>query len=533
MARSLGLALLFAALSVTSAGAATLTPIGSFDKPIFITSDPADPDRLFVVEQDGRVSEVLDGGSPELYAEMTDLVACCGERGLLSIALPPDFDESGLFYGAYTGETTAGGALGDIHVDGFVADENARVTRTPIISIPHSQAANHNGGQLQFGPDGYLYISTGDGGGGGDPFETGQDLSALLGKILRIDPKPGSTPAYAIPPGNPFAGQTAGADEIWAYGLRNPWRFSFDRLTGDMLIADVGQGAREEVDLAVSPSAGVVGGAGANYGWSCREGFLAYTDATPSANCAGVSGFAEPIFDYPHADPGGGAAYGCSITGGYVVRDPSLGDLHGRYLYADYCIGQIRSLGLPAGTAPATDDRAEGIALPQFSVTSFGEDSCGRVYVLSGNNVSRFLGDAPPDCPKPPEEEPPGEEKPPTVEAPAAQPPGGPLLSCPRSTDCGPLRVRRRPAFRLTSERLPRRLVVSVRVGPCAGWTGKELQLNRGGRPVGRKRIDRDCESTFRLPLPEMATFRALLETDEGRVYRSQVLKIALAKPTP
>jgi hypothetical protein len=183
-------------------------------------------------------------------------------------------------------------------------------------------------------------MSLGDGGGTGDPFENGQDTEELLGKVLHIDPRPGQVPPYSIPAGNPFDG-TAGRDEIWAYGLRNPWRFSFDRATGDMVIADVGQSAREEIDVAASPAPGVVGGAGANYGWNCREGFIAYTN--PAAACATASGFTEPVFDYPHSDPGGGAAYGCSIIGGYVVRDPGVPDLYGRYLSTDYCSQGIRS----------------------------------------------------------------------------------------------------------------------------------------------------------------------------------------------
>ncbi len=385
IALSLGFAVLLASLAASGAGAATLKSIGTFNQPTYVTSDPEDSSRILVVERQGRVVEVAGGGAPTLYADLTDYVTCCaGERGLLSIAPAPDFHASGLFYAAYTGKPAAGGAEGDIHVDAFVADANGNVTRTQIIAIGHTPESNHNGGQLQFGPDGHLYISTGDGGGGGDPFETGQDRDALLGKILRIDPHPGSTPAYTIPAGNPFAGATLGADEIWAYGLRNPWRFSFDSLTGDLAIADVGQGAREEVDLAPSPSAGTVGGAGVDYGWSCREGFLAYS--SPAANCEGAGGFTEPVFDYPHSGAAPGAAHGCAITGGYVVRDPSLTDLYGRYVYADYCAGEIRSLVLPGlGESAAGDDRSAGITTPTPNPTSFGEDSCHRIYVASGS----------------------------------------------------------------------------------------------------------------------------------------------------
>ncbi|HET7486243.1 MAG TPA: PQQ-dependent sugar dehydrogenase, partial [Solirubrobacterales bacterium] len=364
----------------STAVAETLHPIGSFKRPIFVTSDPGDQERLLVVEREGRVVETGPGGT-RTYADLSSLVTCCeSERGLLSIAPAPDFHSSGRFYAAYTGKAAAGGLEGDVHVDSFRPDPQTagQLIREPILSVAHSQEANHNGGQLQFGPDGHLYVSLGDGGGGGDPFENGQDLEELLAKILRIDPRPGQSPAYAIPAGNPFAAGP-GRDEIWAYGLRNPWRFSFDYLNGDMVIADVGQDAREEVDFAPAVG-GALSGAGADYGWSCREGFIAYT--SPAANCAGKSGFVDPVFDYPHEDPGGGAAYGCSIIGGYVVRDQSVPDLYGRYVYADYCTGQLRSLVLPStSSGTATDDRVAGLHVSK--PTSFGEDSCGRVYVAS------------------------------------------------------------------------------------------------------------------------------------------------------
>ncbi len=251
-----------------------------------MTSAPADHTRIFVAERAGRVAEATEEGVGP-YADLTDLVACCdGERGLLSIALDPEFATNGRFYAAYTGKPAAGGAEGDIHVDAFVAGAGGALTRNRIVTIDHTQGTAHNGGQLQFGPDGYLYISTGDGAAGGDPFENAQDLDSLLGKILRIEPEPGSEPPYSIPPGNPYAGSSSGADEIWSFGLRNPWRFSFDRLSGDMLIGDVGQGLHEEVDRAPSPEPGVAGGAGTNYGWSCREGLFEYPDdGTPTQNC--------------------------------------------------------------------------------------------------------------------------------------------------------------------------------------------------------------------------------------------------------
>jgi glucose/arabinose dehydrogenase len=379
--RRLLLAVLLAMLVPAAARAATLAPVGTFNDPVYVISEPTDPDRLLVVEQAGTI-ELSDHGTVSPFLDLTapdpDLLSSGGERGLLSVALPPDYVTTHRLYVDYTRPD------GDLEVDEFTAtgDVVPLSSRRPLLVIDHSTYPNHNGGQLQFGPDGYLYISTGDGGLAGDPFQSGQNTSALLGKILRIDPHAAGAAAYTIPPGNPFAGAT-GADEVWSYGLRNPWRFSFDRLTGALLIGDVGQGAREEVDYSPAP----VAGRGLNFGWNCREGLIAYT--SPGTSCAGVSGFTDPIFDYGHS---GGR---CAITGGYVVRDASLGDLYGRYLFADECAGEIRSL-VPG--FPATGERSEGIDVGGPS--SFGEDSCGRVYVasLGSGEVSRFVGATPADC---------------------------------------------------------------------------------------------------------------------------------------
>ncbi len=389
-----------------AASAATLQPIGTFTDPVFVTSEPLDPDRLLVVEQAGRSSS-SDHGVAKTFLDLTrptNLVSAGGERGLLSVALAPDYSTSHRLYVFYTGTD------GDLKVDEFTAAGDAAdiATRRPVLRIEHSTYGNHNGGQLAFGPDGYLYIGTGDGGSGGDPFQSGQTTSSLLGKVLRIDPTPGATP-YAIPAGNPFADGRLGAPEVWSYGLRNPWRFSFDRSTGALLIGDVGQGSREEIDYAAQPAAG----AGLNFGWNCREGGIAYS--APGALCTGASGFTDPIFDYGHS--GGN----CSITGGYVVRDTSLGDLYGRYLYADVCVGQVRSL-IPGPTA--SGDRSEGLTVS--SPSSFGEDSCGRVYVTSlGNDVvSRFTAATPIDCsnvPPPPGTQPPPPGTDPPTDDPAPQ----------------------------------------------------------------------------------------------------------------
>jgi hypothetical protein len=477
-------------LSCAAGAAAELEPVGDFSQPIFLTSDPANPNALFVVEREGRVVEDV-GGSRSVFADLTALVQCCeSERGLLSIALAPDFDASGRFYAAYTGNTLAGSAKGDIHVDAF-RREGGVLVRQPIVTVGHDVNSNHNGGQLQFGPDGNLYISTGDGGGGGDPLESGQSLATQLGKILRVEPGPNAEA------------------KIWSYGLRNPWRFSFDRANGAMVIADVGQGAHEEIDYAPSPAPGVVGGDGNNYGWNCREGFSPYPE--PGASCVGAGGFTEPIFDYPHADPGDGTAHGCSITGGYVVRDPSLGNLYGRYVYADYCVGEIRSLALPATVGGiAGDDRSEGLGV--VHPVSFGEDSCGRVYVVSqGGTVYRFVGAAPTSCG------------------------GAVVLSPPSSVGAAVAATKPKPVqLRLTAKtrrvKGALKLLLTAQAAPCEGQSGEAVQLNQGGRRFAEKRLDSGCIARFHLRVAHRSTFRALLEAGG---YRSQVLTIALAKPRP
>lgn len=466
------------------ASAATLRPVGDFDQPIFITSDPTSPDRLLVVEREGRVM-LSDATGVHLFVDLGELVSCCdGERGLLSIATAPDFPSNGRFFAAYTGTPAAGGAEGDLHVDSFRPAPGGvgPLPREPLFSVGHSAFATHNGGQLQLGPDGYLYLSTGDGGGAGDPLGSGQNLSSPLGKILRIKPEAGAEP------------------EIWSYGLRNPWRFSFDRANGNMVIGDVGQGAREEVDLALSPAPGTVGGGGTNYGWNCREGFIAYSGAPGS--CTGAGGFTDPVFDYPHSDPGNGGAHGCAITGGYVVRDPSLGDLYGRYLYTDFCIGEIRSLELPTvAGGRATGDRSEGLSV--VNPISFGEDACGRIHVGSNEGtVYRLEGTAPAECSVPQST--------------------GPQPTAPVTTSQGPARAsagkRVRILLRARTRRSPAgpRLRLAVQVVPCAGLEGDPVQLRRGGKGFATKRLDRRCVARFHLRIEHRMTLRALLPDVPG-----------------
>jgi glucose/arabinose dehydrogenase len=372
-----GAALLFAA---SAHAADQLVKVGQFSQPVYIAAPPGDGHRLFVVEQQGRIQLMVDG--QKQAAPFLDMAARVtapgGEQGLLSMALAPDYATSGKFYVYYTSKAGCSGDGCDEHVSQFtrsasnpnVADPNSEV---PLLTIPHPTYSNHNGGQLQFGPDGDLYISTGDGGNEDDTQHNAQnhDGSHLLGKILRINP---ANPSASVP------GNLAG--HIYAYGLRNPWRFSFDRLTGDMIIGDVGQGQREEIDYAHPGQ-----NAGANYGWPCFEGLIPNNDAPggnavqdyPECQTLAVQQTVLPVHNYPHS---GGDFSGAGIIGGFVVRDPSLSDLYGRYLYGDLSTPGLRSIHLAQPTA--TDDRAVGVSVS--SLSSFGEDAAGCIYAASVGN---------------------------------------------------------------------------------------------------------------------------------------------------
>jgi glucose/arabinose dehydrogenase len=344
-----------------------LKKIGNFDHPVYVAGAPGYPKLLFVVEQAGRVV-VLNGGR-RLSRPFLDLRSAVGydggERGLLSIAFPPDYRQSGSFYVYYNDRA------GNIRIDEFKrggATRAAPASQREVIDIPHPVNANHNGGQMQFLDD-LLYFGTGDGGSGGDPPNNAQNKDVLLGKLLRIDPRASGGAPYTVPPSNPFVGRP-GRDEIYSYGLRNPFRFSFDTVSARqprIAIGDVGQNKFEELDYTPVATA-----SGANFGWDALEGFAPYKEENSGTPDPG--GTTKPIFAYPHSRGGS-----CSIIGGYVVRDRALPSLYKRYLYADLCEGQLRSL-VPH-LKRASGDRKLGLAVD--SPSSFGEDDAHHLYVAS------------------------------------------------------------------------------------------------------------------------------------------------------
>ncbi len=342
-------------------GGVRLEKLGDFDQPLYVTQAPGDRHHLFVVERTGGVRVLTDGSTEDApFLDLRGRVSCCGEQGLLSIAFAPDYPESGLVYVDYTDRS------GDTRVVEYRRSSSNPLTLDPgsarVVLRVDQPFPNHNGGLVLFGPDDLLYVGLGDGGSEGDPDRTGQDLGTLLGKILRIDPRAGGGRPYSVPASNPFVDQAGARAEIYSYGLRNPWRFSFDRLTKALSIGDVGQSHFEEIDLVPRGA-----GRGANFGWSAYEGFARFNDDQTAPDAI------PPVLVYSHD-------VGCSVTGGYVVRDHSLPSLYGRYLYGDYCAGELRSFPAVPGRR-ATDDRSLGLEVP--SLSSFGEDDAGHIYATS------------------------------------------------------------------------------------------------------------------------------------------------------
>lgn len=350
--------------------------VDGLDSPVFVTTAPGDfEDRLFVVEQGGLV-RIVESGTllSEPFLDLTAEVTAGGEQGLLGLAFDPAYGANGFFFVNYTdlnGDTRI--VRYTVSADENVADESSALD---ILGVGQPYT-NHNGGMLAFGPfDDYLYVGLGDGGSSGDPENYAQRPSTLLGSMLRIDVL-GADAAdpYFIPLANPFVNVQDFRPEVWAFGLRNPWRYSFDRQTGDLYIADVGQNALEEVSVQPASSDG-----GENYGWRRMEGTSCYN---PSTGC-NQGNLVLPVYEYPHSE-------GCSITGGYVYRGDAIPALQGRYLFADYCEGWIRSFELVGGVATDVRDHSDELA-PGGNVVSFGQDNEGELYVVDhGGAVYRIV----------------------------------------------------------------------------------------------------------------------------------------------
>lgn len=351
-----------------------LQPIANgLSSPVHLASPPND-DRLFIVEQPGRIRIVQNGTlvvTP--FLDIDEKVMSGGEQGLLSVAFHPQYATNRRFYVYYVDNA------GNLQIERYTAPTATSnvadpATALPIINIPHPTNQNHNGGQLAFGPDGFLYIGTGDGGAGGDPPNNAQNLSVLLGKILRLDV---SQDTYAIPTTNPFRSTLNARPEIWAYGLRNPWRFSFDRTGNVLYIGDVGQSSKEEINAVAAAEAGV------NYGWKIMEGKSCFPPGTVLCN---RSGLIQPVHEY---DTGGDT---CAVTGGFAYRGSAIPQIAGLYFFSDYCKGGLRSFRLVNGAATDVREWNAGVG---GAITSFGEDRNRELYVISHSGTVGKLIAAP------------------------------------------------------------------------------------------------------------------------------------------
>ena len=331
-----------------------LAQVAAVEQPVAMAA-PAGDTALYVAEKTGRVRAIRKGRvDPAPVLDLSSEVSGGGEQGLLGLAFSPDRRFLYVYFTDLQGDVR----VVEFAMRGGRADPRSR---RQLFQVEHSQFSNHNGGQLVVTRDGALWAGIGDGGGGGDPFGSGQSLTTMLGKIVRIIPRPSGGRPYGIPGDNPFVGRAGARPEIWAYGLRNPWRFSFDPANGDLWIGDVGQGTWEEIDHEPGGSGG-----GRNYGWNRREGRHPFAGGSRS-------GLVDPVLEYDH---GGGA---CSVTGGYVYRGSRAPGLRGAYVYGDYCAGWIRGVRLERGAV--ADRRDSGLNLPGLS--SFGVDQSGELYALS------------------------------------------------------------------------------------------------------------------------------------------------------
>jgi len=340
--------------------------VSGLDAPVEVANAGDSTGRIFVAERPGRIRIVRDGqlvGRP--FLDITDRISSGGERGLLGLAFHPDFPADPRFFVDYT-DRAGNTVVAQYAVPAADPDTADPDSETVVLRVPQP-FGNHNGGALGFGPDGFLYVATGDGGGGGDAQGSGRSLGTLLAKVLRVDVNvaPGSASPYSIPPGNPFIDVADARPEIWLTGLRNPWRLRFDRETGDLWIGDVGQGAWEEIDVARS------GQGGLDYGWNTMEGFHCFS---PAENCD-QTGLTLPVAEYGHDQ-------GCAVIGGVVGRDPGQGSLDGKYLFGDGCSDNLWTLD------PSLDGRQEPVLLLRLgrSLSSIGEGEDGTVYATSLGN---------------------------------------------------------------------------------------------------------------------------------------------------
>jgi glucose/arabinose dehydrogenase len=346
----------------------TVTVASGLSLPVFVCSPPGDHDRLFIVEKAGRI-KILSGGTilSTLFLDITDRVGATGnEQGLLGMAFDPDFASNGFFYVNYT-DRDGSTVIARI---GLTANSNVADATSEALILKVSQPfSNHNAGMLAFSPvDGYLYIGLGDGGSGGDPQNYAQNPATPLGKMLRIDVRQGLP--YTVPDDNPYRGSPDTLDEIWSFGLRNPWRYSFDRLTGDLYIGDVGQNQIEEIDFSPASSTGRE-----NYGWRLKEGDNCFN---PSRNCEQGVTLIDPIHQYSHSDP----SSPCSVTGGYVYRGSVLTGFEGTYFFGDFCSGQVWSFRYTDDAVTDFRDRTSELGLSGVALASFGEDAVGELYII-------------------------------------------------------------------------------------------------------------------------------------------------------
>jgi glucose/arabinose dehydrogenase len=350
----------------------TLEPIvDNLDRPLGIVHAGDGSGRLFILEKPGRIRILRDGALlDQLFLDLTDRVGSSGsEQGLLGLAFHPRYADNGRLFVNYTDRE------GDTAISEFLVSDDpdrAQANSERLLLALDQPAANHNGGHLAFGPDGSLYIGTGDGGAAGDQFGNGQNAQTLLGAMLRLDVD-GEQP-YAIPDDNPFVGDGPERDEIWAIGLRNPWRYSFDRLTGDLYIADVGQNMYEEVNYQPAASDG-----GENYGWPIMEGLHCF----PADRSCDQSGLVLPVHEYDHS-------LGCSVTGGYVYRGQQSPILQGIYIFGDYCSGLVWGMA----RNPSGDWQVSRLAETGARISSFGQDEAGELYLadIGGGTIYHLIG---------------------------------------------------------------------------------------------------------------------------------------------